>query len=38
MQWEIGLVYLDNIIVLSMDVKEMLWRLAQMFMPGLFKT
>ncbi|KAL0162302.1 hypothetical protein M9458_041698, partial [Cirrhinus mrigala] len=31
MQWEICLVYLDDIIVLGKDVKEMLQRLAQVF-------
>ncbi|RXN36679.1 Retrovirus-related Pol poly from transposon [Labeo rohita] len=31
MQWEICLVYLDDIVVLCKDVKEMLQRLAQVF-------
>lgn len=31
MQWEICLVYIDDIIVLGRDVKEMLQRLAQVF-------
>ncbi len=31
MQWEICLVYLDDIIVLGKDVKEMLQRLAKVF-------